>query len=100
MKIYRYITTILWQFILLLFLTGCIRDEVKDCDDETCIRFSFVYDYNLDETDLFAEQVDHITLFIYTEDGRLEETLEVFRTDMEPGHTVSLMLPPPAGIWQ
>jgi len=79
----------------MLLFTGCIFDEVKDCDDATCIRFNFVYDFNVDETDLFAEQVDHITLLIYNaETQQLEETLEVYRKDMEANHTVSLMLPP------
>ncbi|MCD8193924.1 MAG: FimB/Mfa2 family fimbrial subunit, partial [Tannerellaceae bacterium] len=83
-----------WIGTLLLLFTGCIKDEVKDCDEDTCIRFNFVYDFNADEEDLFAQQVDHISLFIYnTDTGILEDELEVYRTDMEANHTVSLMLP-------
>ncbi|MCC8142804.1 MAG: hypothetical protein LUD02_11050 [Tannerellaceae bacterium] len=41
--------------ILAIFLGGCIRNEIRDCDEDTCIRFRFVYDYNEEETDLFAE---------------------------------------------
>ncbi|MCC8095827.1 MAG: FimB/Mfa2 family fimbrial subunit [Tannerellaceae bacterium] len=71
-----------------------MKDEVKDCDEDTCIRFNFIYDFNAEEVDLFAEQVDHISLFIYnTDTGMLEDKLEVYRTDMDAGHTVSLMLP-------
>ncbi|MCC8134802.1 MAG: FimB/Mfa2 family fimbrial subunit [Tannerellaceae bacterium] len=83
-----------WIILLTILFTGCIRDGVRDCEEDTRIRFSFVYDYNAYETDLFAEQVDHISLFIYhTETGKLEEYLEIYRTDMDENHSVSIELP-------
>jgi len=83
-----------WIILLTLLFTGCIRDGVRNCEEDTRIRFQFVYDYNADERDKFAEQVDHISLFIYdTETGLLEDSFEFYREDMEENHTVSVMLP-------
>ncbi len=48
----------------------------------------------MNQTDLFGEQVDHITLIIYTENGELEQIQEIYRENMEENHTVSLILPP------
>jgi len=89
-----------WLFLLIPLFTGCIYQDEELCDDGgggddgTCIRFNFLYDYNMAHTDLFAEQVDHVTLIIYTEKGELEQVVEVYRKDMEENHTVSLVLSP------
>lgn len=84
--------------LFLFVCSGCIHETLDPCEEddfETCIRFNFLYDYNMEERDLFAEQVDHITLIIYSEEsGELEQIVEVHRQDMEENHTVSLMLSP------
>lgn len=84
--------------LFLFVCSGCIHETLDPCEEddfETCIRFNFLYDYNMEERDLFAEQVDHITLIIYSkESGELEQIVEVHRQDMEENHTISLMLSP------
>ncbi|MCD8042577.1 MAG: FimB/Mfa2 family fimbrial subunit [Tannerellaceae bacterium] len=85
-----------WLFIVIPLLTGCIHEELPECDEDNdiCVRFNFLYDYNMQYTDLFAEQVDHITFIIYSESGELEQITEIYREDMEENHTISLMLSP------
>ncbi|MCD7936261.1 MAG: FimB/Mfa2 family fimbrial subunit [Tannerellaceae bacterium] len=90
---YKHITAYLCCLMLFICF-GCIHDELPECEDEeTCVYFNFIYDYHMQEVDLFAEQVDHITLIIYTEKGEQEHIQEIYREDMEENHTVSVMLP-------
>ena len=51
---------------LTLLLPGCIADDLSNCG----ISVHFRYIKNVSETDLFAEQVNRITLFIFDDEGR------------------------------
>ena len=46
-------------------ITSCdsILNYNEDCDIEYCVKFK--YDYNMEEKDVFAEQVRSVTLYAY-----------------------------------
>ncbi|MCD8260253.1 MAG: FimB/Mfa2 family fimbrial subunit [Bacteroides sp.] len=85
-----------WLLLCILLVSGYIYEEVEHCGDfETCeVAFNFRYDYNMYYTDRFAEEVDHVSLFIYdavTQELKLR--IDKFRTGMEPEHTITTELP-------
>jgi len=85
-----------WLLLSVCILTGCIRESFDDCIDtsEYQVVFNFRYDYNMQYTDRFAEEVNHISLFIYdAHTEELKQRIDVFRTDMEANHTISTTLP-------
>ena len=41
----------------------------EDCDIEYCVKFK--YDYNMEEKDVFAEQVRSVTLYAFDENNNL-----------------------------
>lgn len=85
-----------WLLLCILLVSGCIYEDVEHCEDfETCeVAFSFRYDYNMYYADRFAEEVDHISLFIYdAATQELKLRIDKFRTGMEPGQTITTELP-------
>lgn len=52
--------------LALLFFASCIYDD----DNEDCrIRIHFDYSHNMSSTNLFGEQVDKVTVYIFDENG-------------------------------
>ncbi len=62
--------------IVLLFLlfSSCIREGIiqENCEN----NIHFVYDYNLENVDLFSHQVSKLTVFVFNENDRLQTILE------------------------
>ena len=52
-------------------ITSCdsILNYNEDCDIEYCVKFK--YDYNMEEKDVFAEQVRSVTLYAFDENNNL-----------------------------
>ena len=63
------------KILLLAILAGAITscDSVlnynEDCDIEYCVKFK--YDYNMEEKDVFAEQVRTVTLYAFDDNNNL-----------------------------
>ena len=64
------------KLLLLTLLAGAITscDSVLDYDDgdcsiEYCVKFK--YDYNMEEVDVFAQQVRTVTLYAFDENENL-----------------------------
>ena len=63
------------KVLLLAILAGAITscDSVlnynEDCDIEYCVKFK--YDYNMEEVDVFAEQVRTVSLYAFDENNNL-----------------------------
>lgn len=53
---------------------GIIIDDLDDCPDGLYVNFK--YDYNLQRTDFFANQVGEVTLYVFDADGKLVMTRE------------------------
>lgn len=82
-------------------LTSCdlMKEDMSDCP--TGLYVSFRYDYNLQRADMFNDHVGSVTLYIFSEDGKLVKTQEesnvgedtplrnpayaMHVTDLEPG---------------
>lgn len=52
-------------------ITSCdsILDYNENCDIEYCVKFK--YDYNMEEKDVFAEQVRTVTLYAFDDNNNL-----------------------------
>ena len=72
--------------ILLLSVTSCIWDDNSECGRD--ITFAFRYDYNMQYTDRFREQINRVQLYIYDEQELLAAHEEI------DGQQVSLTLQP------
>ena len=63
-------------------ITSCdsILDYNENCDIEYCVKFK--YDYNMEEKDVFAEQVRTVTLYAFDDNNNLvfQNTDECIRT--------------------
>lgn len=53
--------------IFLPVLTSCIREYLDECPQEYALRFC--YDYNMKFTDLFAGQVEDLSVYVFDRDG-------------------------------
>ena len=54
-----------------LFLSGCINDDLDECD----INIRFNYSWNMLNADSFAEQVDEVHLFVFDDAGTYIKTV-------------------------
>ena len=52
-------------------ITSCdsVLNYNEDCDIEYCVKFK--YDYNMEEKDVFAEQVRTVTLYAFDDNNNL-----------------------------
>ena len=66
-----------YQFSLIIIFTllfcGCVWEDMTNCDLSLHIK----YDYNKDDRDKILEEVDHLELFVFLEDGRLYKRLSI-----------------------
>lgn len=69
--IYKKASKILLLAILAGAITACdsVLDYNEDCDIEYCVKFK--YDYNMEEVDVFAEQVRTVTLYAFDDNNNL-----------------------------
>jgi hypothetical protein len=76
--IIRRLSSLLMSLPALLCLSSCgmVFDDLEPCPSG--VRMRFVYDYNLEEADAFASQVDCLTLHLYDSDGNLVSTTSYF----------------------
>lgn len=58
--------------ILFPVLTSCIREYLEECPQEYALRFC--YDYNMKFTDLFADQVEDLSVYVFDWDGKYVRT--------------------------
>lgn len=85
--------------LLGLFATSCtdfIFDDRDGC--ERGVYVNFVYDYNLHRSDMFADHVGEVTLYIFDEEGnyidsRTEANDDAFQPLNEYGYNMYLNLP-------
>lgn len=76
-------TVISISLMLILFtLSSCVYDDREDC--EFPLRLHFTYLYNREGRDLFAEEVDVVTLSLYdTETGNFVKSTKITRADLD-----------------
>ncbi|MCC8153145.1 MAG: FimB/Mfa2 family fimbrial subunit [Tannerellaceae bacterium] len=80
--------------LFLFICSGCVYDELEECENETCkVTFNFAYEYHLYEGDRFADEINHIDLFIYDKDENLYTVYQTGRNNMGPGQTIEIELP-------
>lgn len=62
-------TKVFIGWMLLMMFTSCIHDGAKDCG----VIFTFDYSYNVLEVNAFHKQVDELLLYLFNEEGLLQE---------------------------
>lgn len=79
-------------------MTSCIKDG-DDLDD--CGQFiQFVYDYNMDFTDLFNKQATKINVFVYDTNGTYVTTLQDQMNRFPEGYRMQIPASLPDGQYQ
>lgn len=77
----------------MLLASSCIRDAREECVFP--LRLHFTYLYNREKTDLFAEEVDCVLLFLYDSDtGRHVASARAETADLDDGNTYTWPVPP------
>mgnify|MGYP000000147868 CR=1 FL=1 len=61
-----------WSMLLPVF-TSCIREYLEECPQEYALRFR--YDYNMKFKDLFADQVEDLSVYVFDKDGKYVRTV-------------------------
>lgn len=70
-----------------LALTGCIRDNRDDCLFP--LRLHFTYLYNVEDTDLFGEEVETLRLYLYdTATGSLAASRSLSAAELDGENSV------------
>lgn len=66
---------------LLLAAVACTKEDLSECD----VFLRFRYDYNMTGEDLFANQVEQVSVFVFDRDGKymttLSESVERLKAD-------------------
>lgn len=76
-----------------IFLCGCIRDDRSDCLFP--LRLQFSYNYNREQQDLFAAEIERVGLFLYdAESGALKDTAIARTADLESDNIFTWDVPP------
>lgn len=76
-----------------LALTGCIRDNRDDCLFP--LRLHFTYLYNVEDTDLFGEEVETLRLYLYdTATGSLAASRSLSAAELDGENSVEWHVPP------
>ena len=89
MKALRYISALL---IACMCLTGCIRENIDDC--ETPVDLEFQY-FGNGIVDIFPDRIDSVLMYVYElPSGRLHQTMEISREELAVRQSADLRLIP------
>jgi len=89
MKALRYISALL---IACMCLTGCIRENIDDC--ETPVDLEFQY-FGNGIVDIFPDRIDSVLMYVYElPSGRLHQTMEISREELAVRQGADLRLIP------
>ena len=76
-----------------LALAGCIRDNRDDC--LLPLRLHFTYLYNVEDTDLFSDEVETLCLYLYdTETGTLAASRSMTAAELDDDNSTVWLVPP------
>ena len=89
MKALRYISALL---IACMCLTGCIRENIDDC--ETPVDLEFQY-FGNGIVDIFPDRIDSVLMYVYElPSGKLRQTKEIFKEELAARQGADLRLNP------
>ena len=89
MKALRYISALL---IACMCLTGCIRENIDDC--ETPVDLEFQY-FGNGIVDIFPDRIDSVLMYVYElPSGRLRQTMEISKEELAARQGADLRLNP------
>ena len=89
MKALRYISALFSAFMC---LTGCIRENIDDC--ETPVDLEFQY-FGNGIVDIFPDRIDSVLMYVYElPSGRLHQTMEISREELAVRQGADLRLIP------
>ena len=87
-------------FAVMAMLGSCsmLHDDLPDCATRPNTRapVKFVYDYNIDDEDRFADNIGAVTLYVFDSDGHLVRQIESTASGSQlkqPGFSIDLDLP-------
>lgn len=73
---------------VLCAFNSCIGDDLSDCPGDLTLRFC--YNLNSRYTDLFAEEVSAVDLFLYDREGNYLKTIHRKQSELDGGNTLTL----------
>jgi len=73
-----------------LLLNGCIYENLDDCKTYSV---HFVYDYNLEYTDLFSAEASKMNLYVFDKNGNFVEEFQDARTTFPDQYKMEVPLP-------
>ncbi len=82
------------KYLFLLFpllLAGCFSDDDSHC--AVPVSFTFVYEKHNHAGDRFAEEVDHLRLYVFDQSGTLAAEYPLPRTSLKGGNRFETSLP-------
>ena len=89
MKALRYISALI---IACVCLTGCIRENIDDC--ETPVDLEFQY-FGNGIVDIFPDRIDSVLMYVYElPSGRLRQTMEISKEELAARQGADLRLNP------
>lgn len=89
MKALRYISALL---IACMCLTGCIRENIDDC--ETPVDLEFQY-FGNGIVDIFPDRIDSVLMYVYElPSGKLRQTMEISKEELAARQGADLRLNP------
>jgi len=86
------IKTILLSALLLFFVSGCVKEDLSKCNPGVLLKFD--YSLNPEYTNLFGEEVDKVTVYVFDENGLYYGCFTEEGTHLTNGWEMLLPLPP------
>lgn len=85
---------IYWYVVLTaLLLPGCMEEKGGNCEVE--VTLTYVYELHYNGGDLFDKQVEHLSIYVYDQQGTWVQEKEIPVTDLTDGNSVTLTLDTP-----
>lgn len=79
------------MILSVLLTTGCIKDDMDKCPYNTMLTFRYCGDQT---TDQFAQMIDGVTLYVFSNDGRLVTSQNLSQAELRTYQGVNLKLDP------
>lgn len=86
------IKTILLSALLLGFVSGCVKEDLSKCNPGVLLKFD--YSLNPESTNLFGEEVDKVTVYVFDEKGLYYGCFSEAGKRLTNGWEMLLPLPP------
>lgn len=86
--------TIIFLLCSIFLIYGCIKEDLSNCPPPFNTKLKFLYHGDVKSSNIFGEHIDHVTIFVFGQQGQLQSTHKLNKTSLNSFHEANLLLLP------